>query len=363
MGFKINKVKADLNSYPPYMFLAPRKFGKTTWWYKLVKEAWGEDTKGLLISFGNEEGYHSLDGLQVEVAKEWDQPYDEDTDLRGFVQIVDDVIENNNTYGIKGVCFDTLDTMVAVATKEVLRQHKREKGTTCKSLNDAFSGYGRGTERLLSIMDEQIEKLRDAGIAVFILCHIKNKERSDLVSGDKFEMITNNLPDSIYTHFGDAAQIVMVGVLDREINNGKILKEERVVYLRGNSQVDAGGRFEEIREKIDLNPASFLEAFNEAVKASMGNKSATDKDIAKMKEAEEETAKKKAEIALSRRKENEINEEENADLLEKIKSVWNTVSAETKDEAKQYMKSEGYSKFNDEVPTKVLHKVVEMLGV
>ena len=58
MAFKRNKVKVDLCSYPPFMLLAPKKFGKTTFWYNLVRDAWGSDDKGLLISFGNEEGYH-----------------------------------------------------------------------------------------------------------------------------------------------------------------------------------------------------------------------------------------------------------------------------------------------------------------
>ena len=225
MAFKKNKVKVDLCSYPPYMFLAPKKFGKTTFWYNLVRDAWGDDDKGLLISFGNEEGYHSLDGIQVEVAKEWDSDYDEETELRGFVQIVDDIIDNNHEYGLKGVCFDTLDTMVDVATKEVLRQHKKEKGTVCKTLNEAFSGYGRGKARLLTIMNEQIGRLRDAGLAVFILCHIKNKEKTDLMSGEKYEQITNNLTDDIYSNFADAAQMVMVGALDREIVAGKIISD------------------------------------------------------------------------------------------------------------------------------------------
>ena len=43
MAFKKNKVKVDLCSYPPYMFLAPKKFGKTTFWYNLVRDAWGDD--------------------------------------------------------------------------------------------------------------------------------------------------------------------------------------------------------------------------------------------------------------------------------------------------------------------------------
>lgn len=358
MGFKINKVKADLGSYPYYMFLAPRKFGKTTWWYNLVPEAWGSQEKGLLISFGNEEGYHSLDGLQVEVAKEWDAEYDPETDLRGFVQIVDDIVENNDKYQLKGVCIDTLDTFVDVGTKEVLRLHRVEKKTPCKTLNEAFSGYGRGVSRLLDIMDEQLERLRSAGLAVFMLCHIKVKERTDMVSGDKFETITNNLQDNIYTHFGDAAQIVMVGVQDREINDGKILSEKRVVYLRGNSQVDAGGRFTHIKEKIDLDPRSFLDAFEDAVKKSIKDPNA---DLDKMKKEEAEAAARKAEIAKERESEKEVDREKNEILFSSIKENLVAAPVSIQQAVKDLINKEGYEKLNEELPTMILEKVEKLI--
>ncbi len=362
MGFKINKVKVDLCSYPPFMFLAPKKFGKTTFWYNLVKEAWGNDEKGLLISFGNEEGYHSLDGIQVETVKEWSSDYDEETQLRGFVEIVDDLVENNNTYGIKGVCLDTLDTMIGVATKEVLRQHKKEKGTVCKTLNEAFSGYGRGKDRLFQIVDTQIERLRDIGLAVFYLCHIKNKEKTDLMSGEKYEQITNNLTDDIYSHFADAAQMVMVGTLDREIVSGKIISEDRVVYLRGNSTVDAGGRFTEIPEKIELSPKSFMEAFEYAVKSSM-NGSITDKDIQKIKKDEQKTREKKAEIAVKKDKEKkENNEDDRIALVNVIVEKFPNTTDEIKLEAKKILAESGAKKFTeDSIPISTLKLIVSML--
>ena len=361
MAFKKNKVKVDLCSYPPYMFLAPKKFGKTTFWYNLVRDAWGDDDKGLLISFGNEEGYHSLDGIQVEVAKEWDSDYDEETELRGFVQIVDDIIDNNHEYGLKGVCFDTLDTMVDVATKEVLRQHKKEKGTVCKTLNEAFSGYGRGKTRLLTIMNEQIGRLRDAGLAVFILCHIKNKEKTDLMSGEKYEQITNNLTDDIYSNFADAAQMVMVGALDREIVAGKIISENRVVYLRGNSTVDAGGRFIDVPEKIELSTEAFLEAFENAVKASIKGKS-DDKAIAKMKSEEEKERKVKAEKSKAKDVENRANNDEDREaFLQIITSKFPNASDETKAKAKELLAETGCKKFTEEgVPVDVLKAISEL---
>ncbi len=356
MGFKINKVKADLCSYPPYILLAPKKFGKTTFWYKLVPALWGSQENGLLISFGKEEGYHSLDGLQVERVKKWDEEYDEETDLRGFVQVVDDIVENNDKYQIKGVCIDTLDTFIDVATAEVLRQHKKEKGNACKTLNEAFGGYNRGKTRLFLICNEQIERLRDAGLAVWINCHIKNKEKTDLVSGEKYEQITNNLNDDIYSNFADGAQMVMVGTYDREIKDGKILNEERKLYLRGTSTVDAGGRFTEVAKKIDFTVEDFIQAFNDAVKAAIPN--ADDKEIAKRKKEEEKERKKTAEIA----KRPKIDEDEvRCEYLSIITSKFADAKDEVKEKAKALLKESGCAKFTDEnLSTEVLKEISEL---
>ena len=357
MGFKRNKVKVDLCSYPPFMLLAPRKFGKTTFWYKLVKKAWGEDSKGLLISFGKEDGYHSLEDLQYEVAKEWDSEYDEELDLRGFVQIVDDVVENQMEHGIKGVCFDTFDTMVDVAVAEVLRQHRKEKGTICKSLNDAFGGYGRGRDRLIDLINTQIERLRDAGIAVFVLCHVKMKEKTDLKSGDKYEQITTNLRDDVYAAIADSAQMVMVGMLDREISNGKIVSEKRSVYLRETSEVDAGSRFEGLPEKINLDVEEFMRAFEAGVKNSM-TKEVTDDEIQKIREEELKTSKRKADIILQREKDLNKNEE----YIEIIRSKFIDADDDIKNKAKEIMAEYNIPNFKSpEVSTEGLEKIVNLL--
>lgn len=364
MAFKKNIVKVDLCSYPPYILLAPRKFGKTTFWYELVEEAWGSQDRGLLISFGREEGYHALDGIQVEVAKEWNSDYDEETELRGFVQIVDDIIDNNHEYKLKGVCFDTLDTMVDVATAEVLKLHRKEKGTPVKSLNECFGGYSRGTNRLLELINAQIERLRNAGLAIFILCHIKNKERTDLGSGEKYEQITNNLPDNIYTNIADNAQMVMVGVLDREINAGKIISEERVVYLRGTSQVDAGGRFTTaLPEKIALSPRAFLDAFEVAVKGSMKSGGG---NIEKMKKAEEIARNKKAAVALEvdkKKRKFDEDEDKNLELIAFIKENFLDAEEDTKDQVKAVMAEYNIPNFkNIAVSTEGLQKIADILS-
>ena len=364
IGFR-NKVKVDLRSYPPYILLAPKKFGKTTFWYNLVKEAWGDDERGLLISCGQEEGYHSLDGLQVEVAKTWNDDFDEETGLRGFVQIVDDIVENNSEYQLKGVCIDTLDTFIDIATKEVLRLSKKETGTPCKSLNDAFKGYGRGKARLLSICNEQIERLRNAGVAVFYLCHIKAKEKTDLKSGEVYEVITNNLTEDIFNNFGDSAQMVMVGTYDRTITDKKIENEERVVYLRGTSDIDAGGRFSYLPEKIHLDPKEFLEAFEEAVKAEM-KESINNKEMKKMIDEENTEREKKAQIekrkTANAKKIGKIDEGKNGNLISIIRSKFPDASDKTKAKIKEIMAEYDIPNFKTtEVSTIGLEEIVSLL--
>lgn len=49
MGFKINRIKADLGSYPHYMLLGIRKIGKTTFVRDLIKEKYGDTRQSTLI--------------------------------------------------------------------------------------------------------------------------------------------------------------------------------------------------------------------------------------------------------------------------------------------------------------------------
>ena len=191
--------------------------------------------------------------------------------------------------------------------------------------------------------------------------YLENKEKTDLMSGEKYEQITNNLTDDIYSNFADAAQMVMVGALDREIVAGKIISENRVVYLRGNSTVDAGGRFTDVPEKIELSTEAFLEAFENAVKASIKGKS-DDKAIAKMKSEEEKERKVKAEKSKAKDVENRANNDEDREaFLQIITSKFPNASDEIKAKAKELLAETGCKKFTEDgVPVDVLKAISEL---
>lgn len=367
MAFKMNTVKCDFGSYKaPFLLLSPRKYGKTTWWRNFVKAAWGDPAKGLLISCGTESGFHALDELQVEEALEWDADYDEETEHRGLVQILDDLLENNKEYGIKGVCFDTFDTLYDIAATETLRICRRETGKNCKSILEAWGGYNRGPERLTKLIQDQLSRLYQAGIAVFILSHTKFKERTDPLTGEKYEQLTNLMQDRVYSAIADNAQMVMVGTIDRDISSGKIVNEKRVIHLRGTSTIDAGSRFADLPETISLDPNDFIAAFKHGVQSSITAKPMTDAAFEKNVKKEQAALAKSAEISRTREKEarqDETDEEHREDYIATVASHFSGASDDVKAQAKAMLAESGCAKFSDpNVPISTLKKIAALFA-
>lgn len=380
MARKLNKVKIDLRSYPHYIIMGVRKSGKTTLFRDLVLYNYHDASKGLLISCGAEDGYRALDDLQYEEARTWDMIENEDGE-RGLVQIVDELLALRGTDDqIEMVCFDTLDELVDVATQQVYEEHRDAYMKYPKSLNDALGGYGAGQRRVASLIKEQIGRLNNAGMAVFIIAHTKLKDKEDPLSGEKYEMITNNLESRFYDPIADTAQMIVNIVIDRKIEGagtvkkkvskdkeidveiaGKQIEQQRYMYFRENNFVDAGGRFPGLPEKLPLSAENFMKAFEMGVKSSQSNP-LTKTEEKKRKEEENEinqqagvklVAKelehKKAELSL------EINTKLNANPDKEILSEVLTV-----------IKENGIKGFDAEnlknVDVSILEKIVNILN-
>lgn len=292
MAFKMNKVKVDLTSYPPYVILGVPKAGKTTLFRDLVLHNYKDASKGLLISMGDEDGYLALDDLQVAVAQDWSSDFDEEEGIGGLTNMVDFIIENNHELGLKMVGLDTFDKMVEIGINQVLKEHKKEKGTPCKSLNDAFGGFNRGKDRLVAMMLKEITKLRNANIAVFVLAHTKLKEKTDAVTGETYEQLTNNLRADIWSCIADIAQIICTINIEREIVEGRQVGSTRMMNFVSNGLIDCGSRFSGMPEKLELSAENFMAAFETGVKNSM-RKPISDKEIEELREKEQREEKVK----------------------------------------------------------------------
>lgn len=207
------------------------------------------------------------------------------------------------------------------------------------------------------MIQEQITRLENAGIAVFILSHVKEKTRTDMVTGEEYQVWTNNLMDKVYGAIADTAQMVMMAVFDREIKDKKVTGENRVLYLRATASLDAGSRFHGLPEKVPFTPAAFLEAFEEGVKNSATVKPITDDDMASLRKEEIEKQQKMAEIA--RRKEDAATRN---DLIEKIKDRMREASPSVAAQVKAIRDEVGLKFTDPEFPIEKLKSVYSLVA-
>lgn len=343
MAIKKNNVKVNLGSYPHYFVMGLPKVGKTTLMYELAKKEYSLDEM-LLISCGNEQGFHSLDGIQYEEVLKFNKREDEYGD-RGFVQVVDDIVKNYKEYGLKMVVIDTLDTLYDIGIEQVMKEHLQQTGKPCKSLNDCFGGFQRGRDRLVEMVANEIHKLDRLPIAVFILGHTKFKSKKDTLTGEEYEQLTNNLRADFFSPISNSAQMIVNVAIEREIEDGVQIGETRFMYFQNNGLIDCGGRFIGLPEKLELSADNFMEAFKTGVKNSLGDK--TEEEVKEMKKAEQAENNEKAQQLIKEieEKENEENQGNIEDIIKEIKSK--SVTTENKQILVKSIKELGKSKITE----------------
>lgn len=167
-------------------------------------------------------------------------------------------------------------------------------------------------------MLEQIGRLRSVGYAVFILAHTKNKDKTDVVTGEQYEQVTNNLISTFYNPIADICQMVVNIIIEREIKDGRQVGANRMMYFQSNGLVDAGGRFNGLPEKLPLSADSFMDAFETGVKSSMIGGNVSDKEIKKMQDKENKERETNVEKAQKAEKNKKSAEEELAKKQEML---------------------------------------------
>ncbi|MBZ9622939.1 AAA family ATPase [Clostridium sp. FP2] len=307
MAIKKNVILRNLSDYVHYV-RGVKKVGKTTLFRDLVLQEYGDESKGLLCSFGDEDGFKSLDRLQYEEFTYWDiteadyvqKIMDqfveklEETQMdsmttdeiyvkaekqtnqfiekfgkqRGFVQLVDDLVLNNDEIGIEFIAYDTIDKMIEVATVEVIRLSMMETGKPCKSINAAWGGYGEGKKRLAKLIQDQTTRLKQIGLCPMVLGHTKYKDKTDEMSGAEYSQLTTSLNSDLDAIFGDTAQVVCTISIDKIIVEGKITGTQRMLHFRDDGIVDCGSRFTGMPDSMELSSANYIEAFDIGVKNS-----------------------------------------------------------------------------------------------
>ena len=372
--FKKNEVKASILGYYYYL-RGVEKSGKTTLYYDLINELFNNDqTKGLLMSMGKEDGYKTLPEIQYEVI-------DDVTDSKGkvvktgwkvFVELIDDLVAERQTSGIEVIACDTYDELCGLAKNEVVRLSNIETPTkTVKSINSAFGGYSGGFDKFSEIVEGQLHRLRKVGYTLFVISHTKVRtiKEKGMAEDEAYQMLTTNLDsrfDNVVSHKADVIATIQI---EKEVDDGHLIGSKRYIYFRESNFVKAGCRFKEIIEKVELSAKNFIDAVEDGIKTSMRTTiSATDFDALKKKDEEE----RQADISIGLEELKEIDKisdetlvdlERNKQIKEVITAKWKEVPKDIKALAKVIMTDNGIDKIGsiETNPTKAMEEILKLI--
>ena len=277
--YKTNEVKVDLANYRHY-WRGVKKIGKTTLFKDFILKLYGDLSYGLLLEIGNEEGQKAIDGVVYDTVPDWST----------LNEIVDDLIENKEDNHFKFIAFDTVDELIKIGQREIIRLDYRKTGER-HEFNACFGGYGNPRDKLVTLIDDIMTRLSRANYGLIWIGHTKYKTINEK-SGDSYEQLTSNLNTDYDGIFANKADIVMMINTEREIEEGKIVDTQRYMWFRGDGFVDAGGRFPDIEQKVEFSVDNYIRVVTDAIKKSIKSKTVDDAYIAE--KAKQEQAEKEA---------------------------------------------------------------------
>lgn len=295
----INTIKADIKNVSIYL-RSTKKFGKTTLFRDVILEKYGDPSRGLLIGLGSEVGYTMLDNINaVQVTN-----YEELAELINWL-----ISTKGKEHNIEIVAFDTVDELALITDAETIRIHNKENPTKkVKSIKAALGGFTAGEKYSANdIIKPLINKVRNAGFGVWCLSHtkFKNIKTKGTTDTEGYMQLTSNLGADYESAFGDCLDVVLTGVVDKEIENKEVNGETkrfstgttRKLYFRETELIDAGGRFAfgTVPEYLEFNKANMAADFIKVVEEGM-EKSKTVKDNVKSSAPKPTAQPKKEEV-------------------------------------------------------------------
>lgn len=327
-----NKPKANLSDYVILCY-GVGKSGKTTLFYELTKEHFNGDlSKALLVA--TEKGYKALPNIHAVDINSW----------KDVEQLKTQLIENKDELSYEWIGIDTLDYLYEYCVDHVVRKERiAKKDSKIQAISDI--AWGQGYAMVDSLMTKFVNSLISAGYGIFMITHDTTKQFTSR-DGTQFDKTTLSLPTRVRNSVINMCDFIIYISIEK-VKDGDELRDNRVIYLRSDSDIDAGSRFESIPDTIPYDAKAFLNVFSEAVL------NVYDHDVQAVEEAKIEQAKEKLEEAKEFiQSETKKATESTVDLVKEIGKRIKDMTTEAQDEVKKLFKETfgtvNYKKYQDE---------------
>ena len=305
---KRNHVKVDPTAYS-LMLLGEPKIGKTTVIMEVLEKLVGIDGF-MFVELGRERGADAIEGIPYINCPEWSADYDELDNSIGWEDLVEDICDNKmeEYKDLRVLVLDTYDQYITIAEDEALALWNRKNpDKRAETLNQSWGGFG-SNKKVIDLMFEQIDRLNKVGVKVWWIGHIKTKSVTDVVTGETYDVLTSDQQQNYFLALKKNLHFLGMAYIDREIaleKTGKrnlvtkkeetksvVKAEARKIRFRDDSySLDAGSRFSNIVDVIDLDADQLIDALKNAIKSEAEKDSSI--SIEERMEKEEELKEKR----------------------------------------------------------------------
>ena len=285
------------------------KIGKTTIMKEVAEKLVGDNY--IFLEMYRENGAKYIEDIIYEDVPDWET----------FVEIIDDIVYNRTTdyVDLKVVFLDTLDNALQLAEQESIRLWNKEnpsKRTT--AINAAWGGYMKGQDKAMELLQEQLFRLRNVGVAFSVIGHVRQTTITDPITNESYQQITSDVSQRYFNQLKKNIDLVGIAYIDRELVKNKVNGKEvstvksetrKIKFRDDNYTVDSGSRMSAICNEIDFDADEFIKAMTNALEAEVkkGGKSIADRKKENEKE-EAENMKRLAEAEEAARIQKELNE-------------------------------------------------------
>ena len=271
--------------------------GKTTLMVNVLNKLAGPEGY-ILFNCGKEQG----------VSEMANATYEDIEDYKKWDAVTKDIIENKTKDypDLKVIVIDTVDQLIEITAPYIVKLwNEMNRGAKdfkpCKTLNAAFSGFGKGEDKLGEVLLDRIWQLKEVGITTYFVFHIKTRNIVDPITNSSYDILSANISQRLFEIFKTKIAILATIAIDRtietqdtgrrnivthkSITTNKVIDESRKIYFRSdNFVVDCKSRFSEITPVIPLDADMFIETIQDAINKEIAKQNGTNPVIEVPKE-------------------------------------------------------------------------------
>lgn len=234
-----------------------------------------------------------MDGVFAIPITGFDYAETEDGEQKGFIETVDELVENKADIPFRFVIIDTITALERYAISYAIRKANRDDAPQKRYTDISDVPWGKGYNLTAELIYQQIDRLKKAGYGVFVIGHEKTKKITNK-QGFEYDFTTFNVLGKTSDIIEREADMIIYGDLQVQEGGDGEASTVRKLRFRSDGNILCGTRFRNFPDEIDNDAVVFVDTFKEAI---LGLYNGDEKAVKKAQKEQEKAMEVRTEVA------------------------------------------------------------------